>query len=1059
MDATTRRFAIWAALGLFFCGVSAALAAVTVTPASGGTGISADKAANATSPAYTTLGNIVIAENANTDFAPNQTNRTLILTAPSGWQFNAGVGSVSFTKNRDITAASVVVTASAATVTLSTDSNANRSDTLTISGIQVRATDGAAIPSSGSILRTVANPGTAVISGIINGTTNFGSLSQTVGNAAKLAFTTQPGGAVYGSALAPQPVVKSEDQFGSLSTTGLGTSEVVTLSLALGTGALTGTSTADIGTSAGNGVGTFIGLIVSSAGTDKSLSASALGLASATSSAFTVSKADQTISFGTLPDKSLGDADFAVNATASSGLTVSFASLTAGVCTVSATTVHLVAAGTCTIRASQAGDSNYNAAPNVSQSFNVAPVATKFVIMPPAGGATVDTPVTVTVRAEKPDGSVDTNYQQDVTLHTTGSATGAGLVDIVNGIGALSISDTVAENVTLSLTDSQSTGLDVSSTQPLAFASGATAQFVISHAASLVAGQRAAYVITREDQYGNAVTAGASTAYLYSSSTGVDKRFYDAASGGSAITSVVMPDGQSSATFWYYDEKAGDWFITVSDNPTGPDSSGIADASDAITVQPAAVAKFLLNDPGDMTAGTRLGYVVSREDRFGNAVTAGVTLAYLYSSSTGTTTKFYDAASGGEPITFATINDGGSSGGFWYYEDTPGTWTVRVSDSSVAPDGAVGVADAEDAVIVSSLPIVATRFVILPVATTEVNVPAAVTIQAQDGSGNVDTTYHGGVTLVLGGSATGGGLVDIENGVGTATISDATAETVELSLADTEHTGMDVSSTRQAVFSAVPVAPAPPFGGAGALPGPAVRARAGIYIFGRAFPGASVSVLAAAGNGTSVAAAATASESGSFDTFLSGVAAGAGAYGIVCTDALGRTTQTKVLNANYAGMLLRLDAGLFSPTLGLIHPAVMKGGLVGFTGTAAPGYRVQAQVDGKTVASAVAATDGSYKILYSTRSLALGSHAARVRQAPRSGAWSEYAPQKIFTVSSLFTPQTDFNQDGVVNVLDWSVFLSRWKSPVQAVRAPDDLNGDGKVDVTDLSIFIRTMKK
>src|SRR5205085_12026630 len=35
---------------------------VTVTPASGGANLSADKAANATSPQYTTLGNIVIAE-------------------------------------------------------------------------------------------------------------------------------------------------------------------------------------------------------------------------------------------------------------------------------------------------------------------------------------------------------------------------------------------------------------------------------------------------------------------------------------------------------------------------------------------------------------------------------------------------------------------------------------------------------------------------------------------------------------------------------------------------------------------------------------------------------------------------------------------------------------------------------------------------------------------------------------------------------------------------------------------------------------------------------------
>ena len=41
------------------------------------------------------------------------------------------------------------------------------------------------------------------------------------------------------------------------------------------------------------------------------------------------------------------------------------------ICTVSGTTVHIVAAGGCTIAADQAGDATYNAATTVFQSFNV----------------------------------------------------------------------------------------------------------------------------------------------------------------------------------------------------------------------------------------------------------------------------------------------------------------------------------------------------------------------------------------------------------------------------------------------------------------------------------------------------------------------------------------------------------------------------------------------------------------------------------------------------------------------------------------------------------------
>jgi len=93
-------------------------------------------------------------------------------------------------------------------------------------------------------------------------------------------------------------------------------------------------------------------------------------LASSSTAALTVNKASQTITFGALADKTYGDPDFNVSASASSGLTVSFAAM--GNCTVTVTTVHITGAGSCTITASQAGDSNYNAATDVPQSFNIA---------------------------------------------------------------------------------------------------------------------------------------------------------------------------------------------------------------------------------------------------------------------------------------------------------------------------------------------------------------------------------------------------------------------------------------------------------------------------------------------------------------------------------------------------------------------------------------------------------------------------------------------------------------------------------------------------------------
>src|SRR5947209_1764719 len=77
----------------------------------------------------------------------------------------------------------------------------------------------------------------------------------------------------------------------------------------------------------------------------------------------------QKIIFGALSDKIYGDADFNIRATASSGLPVSFRA--SGNCTVSANLVHLTGAGECTITASQAGDSNDLAAPDVPQMFRI----------------------------------------------------------------------------------------------------------------------------------------------------------------------------------------------------------------------------------------------------------------------------------------------------------------------------------------------------------------------------------------------------------------------------------------------------------------------------------------------------------------------------------------------------------------------------------------------------------------------------------------------------------------------------------------------------------------
>jgi hypothetical protein len=97
--------------------------------------------------------------------------------------------------------------------------------------------------------------------------------------------------------------------------------------------------------------------------------------AAAVTQTFTVAKANQSISFAALPNRTLGQAPFAVTATASSGLPVKF-SINAGPAVVLGNTITVTGAGTVTVTASQAGNENYNGAAAVTRQFVVAPDTT-----------------------------------------------------------------------------------------------------------------------------------------------------------------------------------------------------------------------------------------------------------------------------------------------------------------------------------------------------------------------------------------------------------------------------------------------------------------------------------------------------------------------------------------------------------------------------------------------------------------------------------------------------------------------------------------------------------
>jgi PKD repeat protein len=150
-----------------------------------------------------------------------------------------------------------------------------------------------------------------------------------------------------------------------------------------------------------------------------------------------VGKKSQTIEFTSKAptSASVGGAAYEAKASASSALAVSFASATPTVCTTSGAIVSFVGAGTCTIDANQAGNGEYEPAPQVAQSFSVAKGAQtiEFTSKAPTGasvggtyevkatGGASGNPVTFTI--DSTSSSVCSISGATVTFKATGTCT------------------------------------------------------------------------------------------------------------------------------------------------------------------------------------------------------------------------------------------------------------------------------------------------------------------------------------------------------------------------------------------------------------------------------------------------------------------------------------------------------------------------------------------------------------------------------------------------------------------------------------------------------------
>ncbi|MHA7220286.1 hypothetical protein ACX80L_15540 [Arthrobacter sp. MDT1-48-3] len=250
--------------------------------------------------------------------------------------------------------------------------------------------------------------------------------------------------------------------------------------------------------------------------------------------------------------------------------------------------------------------------------------------------------------------------------------------------------------------------------------------------------------VQRQDASGKPVPAPAGGTVVALSSTS-STRVFSATPGGASVTTLTIPAGASSITFYYGDSTAGTPTITAA-------ITGLTSATQTATMT-AGTASLVVFTTAPVTGtvsttATTGPLTVERRDIFGNPVTSAAPVALtLSSNSTGTTV--FSPSRAGSPVSTITIPAGASAATFYYGDTRSGTATVTVAGA--------GLTSAAQAVSVAST--TATRLAytthITPRAASAAATADPITVQRQDATGNPVPAPTGGTTITLSSTSTG----------------------------------------------------------------------------------------------------------------------------------------------------------------------------------------------------------------------------------------------------------------------------------------------------------------
>jgi hypothetical protein len=180
--------------------------------------------------------------------------------------------------------------------------------------------------------------------------------------------------------------------------------------------------------------------------------------------------------------------------------------------------------------------------------------------------------------------------------------------------------------------------------------------------------------VQEEDASGNPVKAGKDGVSISLGANPSSGAVFPGSSGSTPVTTVTIPSGQSTASFYVGDSNPESLAVTAS-------ATGLTSASQTETIE-AVQLKITSNQvSGQASSTATIGPIkVQLQTTDGTLVTTGTTLTL--SSNSGGINEF-SLTSGGTPTSTITIPAGSAKASFYYGDEVAGSPTITVSATEV----------------------------------------------------------------------------------------------------------------------------------------------------------------------------------------------------------------------------------------------------------------------------------------------------------------------------------------------------------------------------------------